>query len=203
MRCVFTKKTVLTVLLPVLAVILVLIVWIGVRSAHHKVYRIYENADPDYGTFEDACRGSDLIVRAKVSKVGAAFRKGEGHTVLTPVLFDITHTYKGNSSVHQVVLYENYGEYQNATWLYYPPELYPQIPMKPGDELILFLQTQGVFSVDAAALVCYGAFASVDGDTATMSVSFIDLDKNPNFPDNRILPLQSLEQIIRQTLWGL
>lgn len=194
------KKTVWIPAVIILCIaILAIIAWPAIQKATHRTYHEYENGVPNIGTFADSCQTADLIVRGTVINVGKSFQKESGN-VYTPVTIQIEKTYKGDTSIEQVVLYEQYGEYKNATWVYYSPTAAPQIPVKNGDNLIVHLRISDPLTKDSAAFAYFGSFASVSDNTVTLNHYIDDVQSLPGISADLTMPLSEFEALIEENL---
>ena len=194
---VFKKKVIWIPTVIVLSVvILIVIAWPFYKKATHKTYAIYENLTPNVGTFQESCQMADLIVQCKVSQIGDSM-ENEWGSVYTPVTLQINKTYKGDRSLQQVVLYEQYGEYKNATWQYYSPETTPQIPMKMDEPFILHLRKA---EEEKYALTFYGSFASISGNAVVLNPYILEVQSLPGIGDDLTIPLSEFEALIADNL---
>ena len=190
------KKAIWIPALIVLCIaILIVCAWPAIQKATHKTYLEYESGVPYTGSLQEYCQNADLIIQGTVSEVGTSFQKDSGN-VYTPLTLQINKTYKGDAALSHVTLYEQYGEYKNATWLYYPPEIVPQIPMKQGDTLILFLKN----SSDDASLTHYGSFVSVSGNAVALNPYIREVESLPGIGDDLTMPLSEFEALIADNL---
>ena len=197
---IFKKKVIWIPTVIVLSVaILIVIAWPAIQKATHKTYLEYETGVPNIGTFADSCQNAELIVRGTVVNVGKSFQKESGN-VYTPVTIQVEKTYKGDNSIEQVTFYEQYGEYKNATWVYYSPKAAPQIPVKNGDNLIVHLRISEPLSKDSAAFTYFGSFASVSNSTVTLNHYVEDVQSLPGIGDDLTIPLSEFEALIADNL---
>ena len=193
------KKNSVRIFLILLAIAIVFLIAVPIyQRATRKTMRFYENALLDTANFETTCRDADLIVRCKASQVGEAFEHSSGG-IYTPVTFEIYKTYKGDSSVQTVTLYEEYALYKNTEMLYYPKESTP-FPIRKGDEFILFFQTTGYFTKDSARLSHYGGYSTVNGDTVTLNPYIREVESLPGIGDDLTMPLSEFEALIVDNL---
>ena len=194
------KKNSVRISLIILASAIVFLIAVPIyQRATRKTMRFYENALLDTANFETTCRDADLIVRCKVKKIGSSFQHSSGH-VYTPVTFQILNTYKGDSTVREVTLFEQYGVYNNMEWLYYPKETTP-FPMQQKEEFILFFLTSPPdFSVEQSTLAYYGGYSTVNGDTVTLNPYIREVESLPGIGDDLTMPLSEFEALIADNL---